>query len=296
MLIEPKYICKIAVAALLNLFPSLGFASPENGIIFHNETTDTTRIDKLLSEGMAAVGNKSANEQVIFFANAFLDAPYVAGTLEHSPELLVVNIDEFDCTTFVENALALAYTIGEGRNSWRDFIYNLQRLRYKNGVVDGYASRLNYFSDFVIDNTHRGNIKEITSQLPGSEYIVKTIDFMSRNRDSYPALADSVQYARIRQLESGYRSHRFPYIKSSRVGSKGLWKELSDGDIVCITTKTPGLDVQHLGILKKIDGVPYLLHASSAAGIVTVDKLPLHEYLRRNRQASGIRVIRLVQH
>lgn len=291
-----RYIYKIAISAALYLIPASSFAIPGNDILFHNETTDTTRIDRLLSDGMTAVGNKNGNEQIFFFANHFIDAPYVAGTLEHSPEVLVVNIDEFDCTTFVENALALAYTIGEGRNSWRDFVYNLQRLRYKNGVVDGYASRLNYLSDFVIDNTHRGNIKEITSQLPGCEYNVKTIDFISRNRDSYPALKDSVQYARIRELESGYRSHRFPYIKSSRVASKTLWKELSDGDVVCITTKTPGLDVQHMGIIKKIDGVPYLLHASSAAGKVTIDKLPLHEYLRRNRQASGIRVIRMVQH
>ena len=293
MLTTRRHIHKIAITAALYMVPTASFAYPDGEILFHNETSDTTRIDNLLSEGTTAVGNKNGNEQIFFFANNFVDAPYAAGTLEHSPEVLVVNIDEFDCTTFVETALALAYTIGEGRNSWRDFVYNLQRLRYKNGIVDGFSSRLNYFSDFVIDNTHRGNIKEITSQLPGSEYTVKTIDYMSRNRDSYPALKDSVQYARIRETESGYRSHRFPYIKSSRVASKALWKELSDGDVVCITTKTPGLDVQHMGIIKKIDGVPYLLHASSAAGKVTVDKFPLHEYLRRNRQASGIRVIRI---
>lgn len=280
--------------SLLTL-PATAAAGADNEIIFHNEANDTIKINRLLDDGMVATGNKNGNERIAFFAAKFIDAPYTAGTLEHSPETLVVNIDEFDCTTLIENALALAYTIGEGRTSWRDFIYNLQRFRYKNGTINGFASRLNYISDFVIDNSHRGNIREVTSQLPGSEYVVKTLDFITSNRDSYPALADSAEYAHMREIESGYRSHRFPYIKSSRTASKALWNELRDGDIVCITTKTQGLDVQHMGIIKKIDGIPHLLHASSAAKKVVVDPLPLHEYMRKNRQASGIRILRIAE-
>jgi hypothetical protein len=74
---------------------------------------------------------------------------------------------------------------------------------------------------------------------------------------------------------------------------KDVLSELKEGDVVLITTKTPGLDVQHMGILIMENGQPYLMHASSAAGAVIIDKTPLTDYLRRNRTATGIRVLRL---
>ena len=40
----------------------------------------------------------------------FLGTPYVAGTLEtKGAEHLVVNLREYDCVTFVENVVALAW-------------------------------------------------------------------------------------------------------------------------------------------------------------------------------------------
>lgn len=291
-ILEHIYILRFLITAIA-LSPALMHAEVIENVVYHNEPTDTIVINKLLIDGASETSSMPSNGRVIYFAEKFIDKPYVAGTLEQEKESLVVNVDEFDCTTFVDNVLALAYTLGEGRTSWRDFVFNLQRLRYRGGEIDGFSSRLHYISDFIIDNSYRGNVSEVTSQLPGNEYTVKTIDYMSRNRDAYPALSDSAQYANMRKIESGYRSHRFPYIKSSRTGSKALWRELKDGDIVCITSKTPGLDVQHLGIVKKVDGVPHLIHASSAAKKVILDKIPLDEYMRKNRSASGIRVIRI---
>ncbi|MCM1022271.1 MAG: DUF1460 domain-containing protein [Muribaculum sp.] len=271
------------------------FAAGNDEPFFNNEAVDTIALNRILTEGMANVGHSTGCERIIFFGEQFLGNPYKSNTLEQQPERLVVNIDEFDCTTFVENLLAMAYTIGEGRTSWRDFVYNLQRFRYKNGEIDGYASRLHYISEFIVNNSHRGNLKEVTAQLPGSEYEVKTLDFMTQNRDSYSALADSAEYAKMRAIENGYRGHRYPYIRSSRVATKSLWKELNDGDIVCITAKAKGLDVQHMGVIKKVDGVPHLLHASSTEKKVVIDRLPLHEYLKKNRSAQGIRILRLTE-
>ncbi len=167
-------------------------------------------------------------------------------------------------------------------------------MRYRGGKLNGYASRLHYVSDWIIDNAHRGIIKEVTSNFPGVQYAIKTIDFMSAHRDQYPALADSAEYERMRSAEIGYRNHRFPYIKSSKCSSKDVIKAMRDGDIVAITTKTPGLDVQHLGIIVMKDGIPHLMHASSVKKSVVIDSEPLSEYMRKNRSASGIRVIRLV--
>ncbi|MGD9771744.1 MAG: N-acetylmuramoyl-L-alanine amidase-like domain-containing protein, partial [Parabacteroides sp.] len=45
---------------------------------------------------------------VVQTALYFEGTPYVASTLEQTPEQLVVNLREFDCTTFVESVLALS--------------------------------------------------------------------------------------------------------------------------------------------------------------------------------------------
>lgn len=257
---------------------------------WHNEATDTLKINELLAK---AVKITSPNERVAAIANEFADAPYVAGTLESgNGEQLIVNIDEVDCTTLIDNIMALAVTAGENRTSWRDFVYNLQRLRYRGGNINGYASRLHYISDWIVDNTHRGNFVEVTGDCPLASYEVKTIDFMTANRKLYPALADSAAYAKMKEAEIGYRNHRYPIIKTSKV-AKAAKTCLRTGDIIAICTGKKGLDVSHMGVLVIDDkGIPYLLHASTKAGKVILDKTPLDRYLTQQRH-SGIRVIRL---
>lgn len=256
---------------------------------FHNEATDTTVITALLIE---AEPIKDPGQRVAMLARKFLDRPYVAHTLEGNPEMLTINLDQLDCTTFVETVMALAYTAGEGRTSWRDFIFNLERLRYRDGEMKGYPSRLHYISDWIVNNNHRGNFREVTDRLPSVSYAIKTLDFMSRHRDAYPALADDDNYEGIKYVELGYRSHRFPYIKWAKTDSRPVIDALGEGDILAFTCAAKDLDVSHLGILTMVDGRPRVIHASSSAGKVVVSQHELREFLRRNR-LTGIRVIRL---
>ncbi len=257
-----------------------------------NEESDTTRITEILVEA-SSKDLSTPNETMAFIGKKFIGTPYTASTLEGTPEMLTVNLDGMDCTTFIETVAAMAITIAENRNSWQDYLYNIENLRYRHGKMDGYSSRLHYVSDWIVDNTHRGNIREVTDRLPGSAYQVKTLDFMTGHRDSYPALKDSMEFERMKSVEVGYRSHRFPYIKSAALQGKGMASTLQSGDIIAFTTKTAGLDVSHLGIILIEDGVVRLLHASSKAGKVVVDPQPLAEYLRKNRNITGGRIIRI---
>ena len=259
---------------------------------FHNEAADTARINDILSETVARQYN-SPGERTADIAMRFIGTTYVAHTLEGEEEQLTVNLDELDCTTFVETVMALSLTAGEHRTTWHDYIYNLARLRYRGGEVNGYASRLHYISDWAIDNIHRGNFREVTSNFPSAAYLVRTIDFMSANRDKYPALADDSQYERMRSVEIGYRNHRFPYIKTSDLGKKATMAALRDGDIVALVTKMKNLDVTHMGVIIKKDGVPYLLHASSSLGKVVLTTVPLADFMKKNPSLAGIRVFRL---
>lgn len=261
---------------------------------FGNETADTLEIGRMLDDA-AKMQFANPEARVAFFARQFEGRPYGAHLLEVEPEMLTVRLDSVDCTTFAEITLALAYTRGERRSSWRDFVYNLERLRYRDGRVDGYPSRLHYICDWAIDNRHRGNIKEATLDFPRYSYVKRTIDFMSAHRDRYPALKDSANYARIRDIENGYRVHQFPYVKSIDLGSKEIKRTFRNGDVVALVSNLKDLDVTHMGIIVKDgpEGEPFLLHASSTDGKVEVTSRNFAEFMKKNRQWIGVRVFRL---
>lgn len=251
---------------------------------FHNEHNDTTIINNVLER---LSGSHDINPSKV--AIEFIDTPYKGGTLEASPETLTINMEEFDCTTFAETVLALTLTLKEHRVSWRDFAYNLRQLRYRNGEVNGYPSRLHYMSDWVIDNSHRGLVKDATNEVGNAQYEVKTLDFMSRNAGLYPQLSDAENLQGIKDREIGYRSHRYPYIRPLSFGSA----KFRDGDLLLLTSKKDGLDVSHVGFIVMKNGIPHLLHASSKEGKVVIDKLSLSDYFKRSKGLSGVRVIRL---
>lgn len=269
-------------------------AGAQSTTAWHNEAEDTTRITNVLTETYAG-RYASVSERTIAIAKRFVGTPYVAHTLEIEPEALVVNLDELDCTTFVDVVLAMSYTVGERRMGWQDFEYNLRRMRYRSGEINGYASRLHYNCDWAMDNIHRGNIMEVTTLTSKCAYQVRTIDYMSSHRDNYPALADSATFERLLSIESGYHNHRFPYIKMKDLGTKEVLSVLREGDVVAFVSNRKDLDVTHLGFLVKENGKLHVLHASSTNGKVEVSNVDLQEFVKRNRHWIGIRVYRLKQ-
>lgn len=257
---------------------------------FKNESRDTVRIDSLL---MLAHKAESSGDAVAMLGMSLVGTPYVAHTLEGDEELLRVNMEELDCTTFVETVVALALTRREGRDSWRDFLSNLERVRYRGGEMNGYPSRLHYICNWIVDNSYRGNLVEVTGRFDGVRQCVKSIDFMSRNRGRYAQLADSATFEAIRAVESGFRNHKYPYLPTGALGGKAAKNTFRNGDIVALTSKLPNLDVTHMGIIVIKDGEPYLLHASSSLKKVTVTEVPLSVFMERNRNLTGVRVMRI---
>lgn len=284
---------RILTIILCLLAPLTALCVSPGRIRFHNEEQDTARITQMLAD-VQAMRLRSTGDCTAEFGKMLIGTPYVAHTLEGEPEMLTVNVDELDCTTFAETVMALALTINEGRSSWRDFTYHLERLRYRQGEVDGYPSRLHYICDWAVDNSFRGNFKDVTPQMPHCIYKVKTIDFMSRHADRYPALADSANLARIRAIEDGYRNCRFPYVKTIDLGKKETVAAMRNGDILAFVGKVDGLDVTHMGILiKGADGIPHVLHASSTEGKVVLTDSTLADFVKRNRAFEGVRFFRL---
>lgn len=260
----------------------------------HASESDSIKICNLLEESKRY---SQADDVVSYFAKKFVGIPYVANTLEvNDEEQLVVNLRQMDCTTYVETVVSLALCAQNGQFTYQDYINALRNLRYRNGVIDGYGSRLHYFSDWIDNNENMGFVKEVQSPNPPFSAIqVLNLDFMSKHPHSYKALRISPYLVEeIRETEINLNGKKMNYIpKSSLANTSLLRKVIRNGDILAIVTNVKGLDIAHLGIaLWRKDGL-HMLHASSKQGRVVEDNNTLRTYLNGNKSFLGIRVLRL---
>ncbi|MFW5822942.1 MAG: N-acetylmuramoyl-L-alanine amidase-like domain-containing protein, partial [Tangfeifania sp.] len=209
---------------------------------------------------------------------------------ETEPEQLVVNLREMDCTTFAENCLAIAKTIQSGTHTFEQFTQELKDIRYRNGNIDGYPSRLHYFSDWIFDNQQKRLIKDVSKEITATPYD-KDIDFMSTHPGSYKQLKDSTSLVeKIAEQEKDINSRQYFYIPETIITE--VENQLMDGDIVGITTSVEGLDISHVGILVRKAGRIHLMHASSLAEEVVISEETLEGYLLNSKPATGIMVAR----
>ena len=224
----------------------------------------------------------------------FLNAPYEAGTLEHpGAESLVVNLHSFDCVTFVENVAAITRCVKRNRLSFDEFQNELQTFRYRNGTVNGYASRLHYFSVWIADNERKGIVKNITQELGGKSY-KKTINFMTSHREKYLQLADDSVLNSLNAVEDSLSKRTCYFIPKSKI--KNLQPKIPNGSIIAITADQEGLDVAHTGIaVRLVDGSLHYLHAPNVKGSVRISKETLAEYVLQHRHFTGIMVVEVTE-
>lgn len=256
---------------------------------YNDEKVDVAKLKAVLDK---VKDIPDINDRVIAITQEFIGTPYVGATLNvPSGEQLYVNTTGLDCLTFVETVISLASAAATDSHSVEDYLRKLRSIRYRDGAIDGYPSRLHYISEWSIDNGRRGNIKEISGECRLSEKKVKTIDFMTRNRNLYPALKDEAVFQAIKENEKPLKDLHYAIIPTAEVNHAAK-NFLKSGDIVAIETTKPGLDVSHVGVINIQNGIPYLIHASSKYKKVINDTLPLRDYLKR-QGSPGIRVFRL---
>lgn len=282
-----KYTCWGVRIFLLNLMCGL---VPASASAFLPAESDSVKVENLLRD--AATLPPDSN-RVLFFANQFVGTPYVAGTLEEgSRETLIVHLDKLDCTTYVETVLALALADKEGKRNFGDFKEALQRIRYRGGKIDGYASRLHYFSDWIEDNERKGIVRERTRDLDGAVPVMPHLNFMSAHPQNYRRLKDDpVQLAGIVRREEALKHLRVFYIPKEKMKDAPGKPAVENGDVIAITTNIQGLDVVHTGFACRVGGKLHLLHASSAKKKVILDVQPLYDYSKNKKSHTGVRII-----
>ncbi len=233
-------------------------------------------------------------DEMIEVARSYLGIPYVAGTLETTgEERLIINEEGVDCTTFVELSVARWLAMQSDSLTMEQWV---ERLRYRNGVADGYLSRLHYFTDWVVENTRRGVWHELQPEEGSTLWQSDTLalSFMSQHPQSYPYLrvnawaVDSMQI-----IEQRYAHHPVRYIGKEHLDLPPERLPIKDGDIVALVTTIEGLDVTHLGFAVWRDDTLHLMHASMTHGKVVIDERPLYEYLKGRKSCPGVRVVRV---
>jgi len=246
---------------------------------------------------LTTVSGKSVAETAVGVGQSFLGLPYVSHTLEENQtEQLVVNLHQFDCTTFVEtiSALSLAWhDLPDKKNNvqletlFRNY---LTKVRYRNGQIDGYASRLHYFSEWLLDNGRKGLLQDVTAQIAGSVTVSKPLSYMTAKTFRYPALNNPEVFKQIARVETSLSHESFAFIPKKNL--RKAEANLRNGDIVMLSAARPGLDMKHCGFAIWQNNRVHLLHASSDHGRVVITSQPLTEYVTAKKTLSGIRVAR----
>ena len=258
----------------------------------HYQREDSVKVMRLLSEAPRK-GNL-----LVHFARQLKGIPYVGHTLEpFDKERLIINLRELDCTTMVENALALSLCVRDSLYSFEAFCHILQKIRYAQGDEPAYVRRLHYFTSWIEDNTSMGFCKEIQSPNPPFTAVQQVkVDYMSTHPTAYKALkAQPKLVPVIRQQEQQLTGVKARYIPKSalRRSTKALRQAVKDGDIIAITCNKKGLDIAHLGFaVWQKDGL-HLLNASMIHKKVVEEPMTFYQYLQKHPSHTGIRVLRI---
>jgi hypothetical protein len=156
--------------------------------------------------------------------------------------------------------------------------------------LQGYSSRLHYFSDWIHDNQKKGVVRDVTAKI-GGRPLRKAITFMTTHPDFYPSLKNTAKLRRMKSIEKTISRRSLFFIPKKTLGR--LEDRIRDGDLIAITTNTKGLDVQHVGLATRVKNRIHLLHASSTEGKVVLSKKTLYRYLMQSKVRSGIMVARV---
>lgn len=243
--------------------------------------------------------NPILSSRIAAVSGYFLGTPYLLGPLGEGPSgdfdrLPLYRFDAVDCTTFVEEVMALSL------DSDLDHALSvtLQRIRYKNGAI-GYESR-NHFPelDWLPNNIAAGYLQDITRGVAGplAKEATKTIS----KRDWYLAKTtadlqgfDNAGVAERQQALAqwkGLAAHyqdaiaTIPYVAVADIPS--IMSRIPSGavaNLVRADRPDKPILISHQVLLIQESGTLYVRQASYGR---FVEDIPLLDYLKRYEKSS----------
>ena len=279
------------------------------------DTTNQTATNRAIYERIATslspvAPTLSMSELVVQVALQLLETPYLWASLESEPEQLQVFLDKTDCILFVELSTCMALTLkgkrivqaGDGEHfalrthpsvedaapCYELLCHNIRNMRYRLGVVDGYASRIHYTSEWLLQNQTNGILREYSQDI--GQQFEQPFFYMSMHPKTYYQLSHDVcELGKIRMMEEHLTAQKpFFYVPQSALRQPAVIAHIRSGDIVAFISPRDGLDLAHVAIAYEQDGEMHFIHASYGAKKVIIEPKTLADYA-----TNGIRLARL---
>ncbi len=226
-----------------------------------------TEIAGVIENQIGKLASKQVKERLRFWADYFVDYPYIDSPLGEGANKPRLRFDGFDCMTLVETCLALALS-----ESSRDVLPYLEKIRYREGIADFYHRNHFVSVDWLPNNRW---LIEPRDDLADS-FIEMTIDRAAFYKDKGHPLTEGSPLPHSQHVRSRYISTpKFREIAISNL----------DTTIIMFVGSLDWLVVSHMGFLFRRETSIELCHASSTAGKVV--RLPLLEYFADNSGLKG---------
>jgi len=215
------------------------------------------RVQQLLSETKY---DRCAGSRIDVLSRHFLGHSYKPDPLIGSAdtaEVFTAPLDGFDCVTYIESILALAFA-----SNVDDFIERLRKIRYERGRIQ-WERRNHYMTLWIRNNVREGIIRPVA---------MPAVPILSRER--------------VLNVVPGLAAHRTRVKCVPKAAVPRLAAHLQSGDLIFFVSTRKHLDVFHAGIIV-CDGNRVLMrHASRSRGFVVEQELS--EFLKANRMAGVI--------
>lgn len=242
------------------------------GQVIYHCPQDSVRVMELVA---AASKAQEYGDRVVAAAKALEGVPFAPAADNDSIGSIVIRLDSLNQREFIYMTLAAAKTAQLSHPNLRDFEKNLENISRKKGEDNGFASQFLYGADWIVDNVYRGNIQELTDYPTVGSYRTKTLDYVTRHQDQFPAMSNPDVADKVRVAEYGYRSHRLPHKKKHTINDKEMKTLLAPGDIIIMSPMDEDFDIYDIGIVTIENEQPTLIHISREKGVVVTDPYPL---------------------
>ena len=207
-------------------------------------------------------------------------------------ETMRIDLDAFECVSFIESAIAVARCAWSGEPDELCFTEDVEASRYRGGALGDYASRLHYFVDWIGDNEGRGRIENLTTSLGGTP--VQKDFYLITRRELPKAALEQEELAAVTEtlLATEHRLSSASHDVLGRESAPEALRVLNDGDLVAFVRERPGLLVHHAGFVSWVNGSPRLVHASSYHQRVVITERDVTDYLLRRSERKGVIIAR----
>jgi hypothetical protein len=192
-----------------------------------------------LRKRIAAIGRKNIGQP--YTLNLLGEFPF-----EVHDNLPMFSLDHSDCVVFAEHTYAMALS-----QSWEEFFWMLQRIRYRDGVI-GVATR-NHYTEMDWNVANRWLVTDVSAELAGA------------NGPSYPMTVDRARFLKTRhhtERAIPVETSRQSYVPKEQVAA--IASQLQEGDFVnVISTRNGEYWASHVGlVVLGPNGERHFLHSS----------------------------------